>query len=104
MLTGWRRNPPRPVTLPGFGVSVHINRTVGSVSERIIRRVFRTSIGDWAAELDIDGKLQTEIFDHHPTVPTMRALRAGGADIAGDVIAQGAEGRDIRSHARRADD
>jgi hypothetical protein len=81
--------------LPGFNVSVYINAMVGHVSERMIRRVFRTPIGDWAAELELDGKLQTEIFDRHPTVAMMRALQAGGADIADDVIAQGAEGEDI---------
>ena len=97
MLT-WRRRNPRPVMLPGFGgIAIHINRTVGSVSERFIRRVFRTGIGDWAAELALDGKLQTEIFDCHPTVTAMRALRAGGAEIADDVLALGAEGQDIRS-------
>jgi hypothetical protein len=42
---------------------------------RTIRRVFRTAIGDWAVELGLDGKAEVEIFDHHPTVDTMRALR-----------------------------
>jgi hypothetical protein len=92
---GWRRNP-RPVVLPGFNVCVHINATVGRVSERMIRRVFRTPIGDWAAELALDGYGQVEIFDHHPTVGTMRALKAAGTDIAADVLEQGAEGQDIR--------
>jgi hypothetical protein len=103
LLIGRRRNPP-PIVLPSFNVSVHLNAMVGRVSERMIRSVFRTPIGDWAAELELDGKEEVEIFDHHPTVATMRALKAGGTYIADDVLDQGAEGDDIRSHVRRADD
>jgi hypothetical protein len=77
---------------------VWINPIVGTVHDRVIRRIFRTAIGDWAAEIELpDGKGRVEIFDYHPTVAVMRTLRAGGTFIADDVISQGAEGDDIRS-------
>src|ERR1700730_9972535 len=83
LLIGWRRKRPRTGVLPLYGVVVMwINPIVGEVNERVIRRIFRTAIGDWAAELDVDGKLHAQIFDHHPTTTMMRALRAGGTEIA----------------------
>lgn len=102
-MTGRRRTPLLGV-LARVGMEVRVNPIVGQVSARLIRRVFRTAVGDWAVELELDGKAEVEIFDHHPTVAMMRALRAAGADIADEVLDQGAEGDDIRSHARRTRD
>jgi hypothetical protein len=74
------------------------------VGEHEVVRVYRSAIGDWCAEIVVAGKIRVEMFDYHPTVVMMRGLRATGTDIADAVIAQGAEGEDVRSHPRRADD
>jgi hypothetical protein len=78
------------------GLQVWISRSVGYIGEHEMRRVYRNAIGDWCAEIYIAGKLRVEVLDHHPTVATMRGLKAGGTDIADDVISQGAEGEDMR--------
>jgi hypothetical protein len=44
------------------------------------------------------------VFDHHPTVGVFAILKSTGADIADDVVDQGAEGLDMRQRARPADD
>jgi len=44
------------------------------------------------------------VFDHHPSVGVLNILRSTGADIADDVVDQGAEGLDMRQHTRPADD
>ena len=81
-----------------------INRFVGEVGEHEVRRIYRSAIGDWCAEIVVADKVWVEVFDYQPTIALMRALKASGTDIADDIIAQGAEGEDMRSHARRADD
>jgi hypothetical protein len=89
----------------GCAVTIWINRTLGTVDGREVRRVFRNQIGDWCAEVDMAGGwIYIAVFDHHPTIPSLRILRNGGTDIADDVIAQGAEGMDVRRPARPADD
>jgi hypothetical protein len=87
-------------------VTIWINRTVRAVEELDVRRVFRNGIGDWCAYVDAPegGMIHTAVFDHHPSVTLLRLLRNSGTEIAEDVIDQGAEGQDMRAHARRADD
>jgi hypothetical protein len=73
------------------------------VPTRQFLRVFRNGQGDWSAEI-ADGKQnRVLVFDHHPTVSVLGILRSTGVDIADDVVDQGAEGWDMRQHARRAD-
>jgi hypothetical protein len=68
-----------------------------AVEELDVRRVFRNGIGDWCAYVDApEGGIHTEVFDHHPSVALLRMLRNSGTDIDEDVIAQGAEGMDMR--------
>jgi len=52
-------------------------------------------IGDWCAELVVDDQTLEEVFDHHLTVATMRALKICGTEISDDVLSQGAEGEDF---------
>jgi hypothetical protein len=66
-----------------------------------VRRVFRNAIGDWCAEIfDAEGHVRVVVLNHHPRVDAMKLLESRGVDISDDVIAQGAEGEDIR---RRGD-
>jgi hypothetical protein len=102
-LIGWRRYPH--LSAPGgSAIPIRINGTVGHVGGHEVRRIFRNDIGDWCAEVVIAGKLRVSVFDYHPSVAMMRALRASGTDIADDVLGQEAEGQDIRWHARRDED
>ena len=102
-MRGWRRGDA-PAGSPFQGLTVRINDAVGYVHERLVRRVYRNRIGDWCADLEVDGQTVVEVFDHHPTTAVMLAIKAHGTEIADDVIDQGAEGLDMRPHARRADD
>jgi hypothetical protein len=82
-------------------VAIWINRTFGTVEELDVRRVFRNGIGDWCAYVDApEGGIHTAVFDHHPSVALLQILRNNGTDIAEDVIAQGAEGINVRWRAR----
>jgi hypothetical protein len=84
-------------------VAIWINRTLGTVGEREVRRVFRNAIGDRRAEVVVAHRIQIEVLDYHPSVPLLRILRNSGVDIADDVIAQGAEGIDVRRRTGPAD-
>jgi hypothetical protein len=86
------------------GLAIWINRSVGYVNERNVRRMFRSAQGDWCAQIAVRGKVQVEVFDHHPRAETMRWLQHSGTEVADWLVDQGAEGEDMRSHARRADD
>jgi hypothetical protein len=44
------------------------------------------------------------VFDHHPTVGVLAILRSTGADIADEVVDEGAEGLDMCQRVRRAGD
>src|ERR1700694_1483442 len=87
----------------GSAVAIWINRTLGTVGEREVRRVFRNAIGDWCAEVVVTGRIQIEVLDYHPRVPLLRILRNSGVDIADDVISQGPEGIDVRRRTGSAD-
>jgi hypothetical protein len=92
-------------TLSGAGgsaMTVRINWALGMVGERDVRRLFRTEIGDWCTVVSVRDQIWVAVLDYHPTIAMMRALRAAGADIADDVIAEGAEGTPIRWPARPA--
>jgi hypothetical protein len=77
-------------------VTIRINRALDEVGARDVRRIFRSEIGDWCAEVAVYEQLHVAVFDHHPTVAMMRALRDAGTDIADEEIAQGAEGIEVR--------
>jgi len=100
MLKGWRRFDAL-ARADGYGLAVRINRSVGYVNERDVRRVFRSAMGDWCAQVVVAGKMHVEVFDYHPRAEMMRLLRHGGTGVADWLIDQGAEGEDMRSHARR---
>jgi hypothetical protein len=86
-------------------VKIWINRMARAIEERDVRRVYRNSIGDWCADVSMAGGwILDTVFDHHLSVTMLRLLQNEGAVITEDVIDQGAEGEDMRSHARRADD
>lgn len=87
----------------GCAVAIWINRALGTVGERDVRRIFRNHIGDWCAEVVVVERIQIEVLDYHPSVPLLRILRNSGTNVAEVVIAQGAEGVDIRGRARLAD-
>ena len=89
----------------GCAVAIWINRMLSAVEELDVRRVFRNGIGDWCAYVDVpEGGIHTAVFDHHPSVALLRLLRNSGTDIAEDVIAQGAEGIDVRRRTGRAEE
>ena len=82
-----------------------INRAVGTIEEREVLRVFRNRIGDWCAEVIVAHWMRmAAVLDYHPSVQLLHVLRDSGTYIDEDVIAQGAEGVDMRGHARREDD
>jgi hypothetical protein len=85
-------------------VGVRVNREHDHVPTRQFLRIFRNEQGDWCAEIADAGQNQVLVFDHHPTVGVLAILRSTGADIADDVVDQGAEGLDMRQRARRAED
>jgi hypothetical protein len=82
-------------------VTIWINRMMHSVSERDVRRVYRNQVGDWCADVAMAGGwTHIAVFDHHPGIPSLRILQNNGTDIAEDVIAQGAEGINVRRRTR----
>jgi hypothetical protein len=81
-------------------VAIWISRTSGTVDGREVRRVFRSQFGDWCAEIVVAHGTKIEVFDYHPSIPALQILRNDGADIQDDVIAQGAEGINVRWRAR----
>jgi len=85
-------------------VGVRVNRQHDRVPTRQFLRIFRNRQGDWCAEIAVDQQSRVVVFDHHPTVGVLNVLRSTGADIADEVVDQGAEGWDMRQRARRADD
>jgi hypothetical protein len=85
-------------------VGVRVNRQHDRVPTRQFLRIFRNGQGDWCAEIADGEQNRVLVFDHHPTVGVLAILRSTGADIADDVVDQGAEGLDMRQRARRADD
>jgi hypothetical protein len=85
-------------------VGVRVNRRHDHVPTRQFLRVFRNTQGDWCAEIADGEQNHVLVFDHHPTVGVLAILRSTGADIADDVVDQGAEGLDMRQRARRAHD
>ena len=85
-------------------VGVRVDREHDRVPTRQFRRVFRNGQGDWCAEITDGLQNQVLVFDHHPTVGVLVILRSTGADIADEVVDQGAEGWDVRQRARRAED
>ena len=95
--------PPRAVHLVEL-VGVRINRTNDRVPPRLIRRVFRNDQGDWCAEIAGGEQSPILVFDHHPTISVLNILKGAGANITDEVVNQGAEGLDMRQHARRSDD
>jgi hypothetical protein len=67
-----------------------------AAKERDVRRVYRSSIGDWCVDISMTGGwIHNAVFDHHPSVALLRLLKNEGADIADEVITEGAEGVDI---------
>jgi hypothetical protein len=85
-------------------VGVRVNRQYDRVPTRQFRRIFRNGQGDWCAEITGGEQNYALVFDHHPTVGVLTILRSTGADVADDVVEQGAEGLDMRQRARRAGD
>jgi len=85
-------------------VGVRVNRDHDHVPTRQFLRVFRNDQRDWCAEIRDGQQNHVLVFDHHPTVSVLAILRSTGADIADEVVDQGAEGLDMRQRARRADD
>jgi hypothetical protein len=85
-------------------VGVRVNRQHDRVPTRQFLRIFRNEQGDWCAEIADSEQRRVLIFDHHPTVGVLAILRSTGADIADEVVDQGAEGWDMRQRARRAGD
>ena len=85
-------------------VGVRVNRQHDRVPTRQFLRVFRSGQNDWCAEITDGEQNHVLVFDHHPTVSVLAILRSTGADIADEVVDQGAEGLDMRQRARRADD
>src|SRR5579862_1821873 len=87
-----------------FELYFRINRFSREIGEHEIRRIYRSAVGDWCAEIMVADRVWVEVFDYHTTVALMRALKVSGAEIADEMIDQGAEGEDTHSLARRADD
>ena len=94
-MIGWLRDS-RSGVLTGFSMPVWINSTVGRINERLVRGIYRNQLGDWCAEVDLEGRLGVEVFDYHPSIAVMRVLREAGTEIAEEVLDQGAEGEDMR--------
>ena len=61
---------------------------------------------EWAGRLVCrdSGREHVLVFDHYPAVGVLYILRSTRADIADEVVDQGAEDLDKRQRARRADD
>ena len=85
-------------------VGVRVNREHDHVPTRQFLRVFRNEQGDWCAKIAGGEQNRVLVFDHHPTVGVLAILKSTGADIADEVVSQGAEGWDVRQRPRRADD
>ena len=84
-------------------MAIWINHRLGTVGQREVRRVFRNRMGDWCAEVVVNGRMQIEVLDYHPSVALMRLLRNEGAQVDDGVLNQGAEGEDMRQPARRTE-
>jgi hypothetical protein len=85
-------------------VGVRVNRQHDRVPTCQFLRIFRNRQSDWCAEIADGERNHVLVFDHHPTVGVLAILRSTGADIADEVVDQGAEGWDMRQRARRASD
>ena len=85
-------------------VGVRVNREHDRVPTRQFLRIFRNEQGDWCAEIADGAQQRVLVFDHHPTVAVLAILKSTGADVADDVVDQGAEGLDMRQRAWRAED
>jgi hypothetical protein len=85
-------------------VGVRVNRQHDHVPTCQFRRICRNEQGDWCAEIADGEQHRILVFDHHPTVGVLAILRSTGADIADEVVDQGAEGLDMRQRVRRAED
>jgi hypothetical protein len=83
-------------------VGVRVNRQHDRVPTRQFRRIFRNGQGDWCAEIADGEQTHVLVFDYHPTVSVLSILRSSEADIADEVVDQGAEGLDMRQRVRRA--
>jgi hypothetical protein len=98
---GWRQGQRGPEgsdespVAPERTVVIRFNATNRSVGRHEVRRVFRSQIGDWCVEIVGAERNHIEVFDHHPRATVLRFLKNSGANIADDVIAEGAEGGDI---------
>jgi hypothetical protein len=92
----WRQGDTDQPLAPEEIVGVRINQQHGRVPLREVLRVFRNGQGDWCAEIISAERNHILVFDYHPTVSVLGLLRRGGADIADDVLEQGAEGEDVR--------
>ena len=102
-MQGSQPKPPGAVHLEEL-VGVRVNRQYDRVPTRQFLRIFRNGQGDWCAEIADGEQNHVLVFDHHPTVHVLNVLRNTGANIADEVVGQGAEGLDMRQRARRADD
>jgi len=91
--------PPRAVHLAEL-VGVRVNREHDRVPPHQFLHVFRNGQGDWCALLADGEQNRVLVFDHHPTVSVLNILKGAGAEIADEVVNQGAEGLDLRQHAR----
>ena len=96
------RDPIRAVHLAEL-VGVRVNREYDRLAPRQFLRVFRNEQGDWCSEAVVEQQQRILVFDHHPTVSVLSVLRSSGVDVADQVLNQGAEGFDMRQHARRVD-
>jgi hypothetical protein len=85
-------------------IGVRVNRQHDRVPTRQFLCIFRNGQGDWCAEIADGEQNHVLVFDHHPTVGVLAILRSAGADIADELVGQGAEGWDMRPGAGRADD
>jgi hypothetical protein len=77
-------------------VGVRVNRQYDRVPTHQFRRVYRNEQGDWCAEIADGQQNRVLVFDHHPTVGVLAILKNTGADIANEVVDQGAEGLGMR--------
>ena len=96
------QDPIRAVHLTEL-IGVRVNREYDRLAPRQFLRVFRNKLGDWCAEAVVEQQQRVLVFDYHPTISVLGVLRSSSVDIADQVLSQGAEGLDMRQHARRVD-
>jgi hypothetical protein len=85
--------------------TVHLEELVGvRVNRQHDQVATPNEQGDWCAEITDGQQNHVLVFDHHPTVGVLAILKSTGADIADEVVDQGAEGWDMRQRPRRAND